>query len=368
MPGTPDQHADKTFAASLAHFRFNEFLTLLENVADPDDIDEFQGQTLLHFAVSQKKVWAVQLLLDRGADPNLLTLNRKTALDIALDPLSPAPKSMMALLREKNAKRMSELGIGEIHAQLEKKYIRHAATRPLDASLLRAVARNHPQKEQGFVLDYMHRHDGCSPLHHAVMRGEKELVKFWLDMGIPADLTLRDARTTAQDIEAKKETPDPEMLDIIAYYREKQREKEAFFDGETADETAIVIPAAATLEYLRKQKGPNAGDTLLYRLARFGDAAKIRDIVLQEPSFLTVEELTRPTHVGRSVLELAFERGQVEALLDPRLWKGRKEELKNLFSHLGEEKITGLPVQKMLADADILYLKDRLAKKKGFRL
>ena len=64
--------------------------------------------TLLHFAVGQGHMWAVEALIAKGADVNRLTPNGKTALDLALDPSSPRPK-IAEYLKGLGAKPKAEL-------------------------------------------------------------------------------------------------------------------------------------------------------------------------------------------------------------------------------------------------------------------
>ena len=97
-----------SFASAIAQGNREVFLRLLAPHTDADAIREFSGMTLLHFAVGQGHLWAVEALLAKGADPNRLTPNGKTALDLALDPSSPRPK-IAEHLRSIGAKIKAEL-------------------------------------------------------------------------------------------------------------------------------------------------------------------------------------------------------------------------------------------------------------------
>lgn len=369
-PIDPTGSYPPSIAAHIAHDRRSEFFDMLKGVAHPDRLPEFPGQTLLHFAVSQKKSWAVQALLDAGANPNLMTMNRKTTLDIARDPLSPASDLIVNMLLAKGAKSAAALTLAERHEQLEDKYRKLAAENPPDVRFLLAVVRNHPQKEQGFVLDYMQRNFGYSPLHSAAEAGNVEMVKFWLDLGLPAGLKTRGGKTPL-DMELQKEFPNEEMLDVIAHYARRQKEQgRCFFggEGEFVDEADIRLPANATLDDLRMPQSVVATDTLMYRLARFGDASLIRDIALSSRQAISEEDLLRPTHAWKSVIEIAADRGQAEALLDPRLWKGRAQSLEAVLRHLGAARTQGIDTEGLLHEAGRLALKEKAYKKGGFKL
>ncbi len=357
------------YAAALAQGNIGIFLDELSRVKDPDNLPDFKGQTLLHFAVSQKRAWAIRALLRKGANPNLLTPNRNTALDIALDTSSPCPKEIVDMLQnEFGAKKGEDLTIDEVHTQLEKKYHQMIEGKDTDYLLLKVFVRNHPQKEQGFVLDYMQRHAGRSPLHTAADAGHVGAIKFWLDLGLPPDLQTRGG-LTAFDIEMGKEMPNVEIFDIILFYRERRREDaRQFFGSGFVDETVIAIPSDPTMEDLRRQQSTVAGDTLLYRIARFGDVQDIVDILQKCGGRLETEDLTRPTHVLKSVIELAAERKQGLLLLDPALWQGRKTALQQVLDHLGHAKTAGIDVEELLFQADIQALKSNAVKKGGYKL
>ena len=356
------------FASGIVNARIGEVFAELDKVKDVDIIPEFKGQTLLHFAVSQKEAWAIRALLQRGADPNLLTLNRNTALDIAVDPSSLASKEIIAMIEEKGGRRKEDLTIPEIHEQLEKKYRRVIAEKDPDMLLLKVLVRNHPQQEQGFVLDYMQRNFGYSPLHDAAQAGNVALLKFWLDIGLPPDLPTRGGKT-AFDFEMQKENPNPEIFDVIDFYRRKRKDDHRlFFESGFIDEAIITIPENTTLDDLRKVQSTVATDTLLYRIARFGDVTDIFNVAVRNGQRLEEDDLLRPTHAWKSVLELAAERKQAEILLDPRLWKGRRALLQKLIEHLGPAKTHNIDTDGLLIEADRLALKDRAAKKGGYKL
>ncbi len=357
------------FAAALAQGHIGIFLEELARVKDPDDLPDFKGQTLLHFAVSQKRAWAIRAILRKGANPNLLTPNRKTALDIAVDPSSPCPQEIIDMLqKEFGAKKSADLTIEEVHNQLEKRYEQMISGKDTDYLLLKVLVRNHPQKEQGFVLDYMQRHSGRSPLHTAADAGHVGAIKFWLDLGLPPDLQTRGG-LTAFDIEMGKDRPNPEIFDIILFYRQRRREDgRQFFGDGFVDETVIAIPSDPKIEDLRRPQSTVAGDTLLYRIARFGDVRDIIDVIQKSGGRLEEEDLTRPTHVLKSVIELAAERKQAALLLDPSLWKGRKACLQKVIEHLGPAKTRDIDTDELLFQADILALKTSAAKKGGYKL
>lgn len=359
-----------SLAAHIAHGRQQEFFDALRTLSHPDRAPGFTGQTLLHFAVGQKKTWAVGALLAAGADPNLMTMNRMTALDIARDPSSPAPKDIMEMLLQKGAKSAAALTLAERHNQLEDKYKLLAAENPPDVRALLVIVRNHPQKEQGFVLDYMQRNYGHSPLHAAAEAGSVAMVKFWLDLGLPAGLRTRGGKTPL-DMELQKECPNEEILDVIGYYARRQKEQgRCFFggEGEFIDETDIALPPDATLDDLRKPQSAVATDTLMYRLARFGDAGLIRDAALSSRQDLSVDDLVRPTHAWKSVIEIAAGRGQAGALLDPRLWKGRGEELRHVIAHLGPAYTQDIDIEAIFYEAGRLALKEKARRRGGFKL
>lgn len=96
-----------TLAAAVTTDHRQAFVALLDRFAAAgcgvDHLPEFQGMTLLHFSVLQKRTWAVEELLRRGADPNRKTAVGRTALDIALDPESPAPPEIAEMLYARGA-------------------------------------------------------------------------------------------------------------------------------------------------------------------------------------------------------------------------------------------------------------------------
>jgi len=63
-----------------------EKVVLLLNVgADPNLLTRARKETALHVAVREKKVEIVELLLERGADPNIADKYGETPLDLAID-------------------------------------------------------------------------------------------------------------------------------------------------------------------------------------------------------------------------------------------------------------------------------------------
>ena len=102
------QHQPTSFASAIAQGNKDSFLKMLAPHHDADAIKEFSGMTLLHFAVGQGHMWAVEALIAKGADFNRLTPNGKTALDLALDTSSPRPK-IAEYLKSLGAKTKAEL-------------------------------------------------------------------------------------------------------------------------------------------------------------------------------------------------------------------------------------------------------------------
>jgi ankyrin repeat protein len=109
MPGTPVWKPAENLASAIAQGDRETFATLLAKHADPDNIPDFPYATLLHFAVSQGRAWAVQAVLEKGANPNRVTPTGKTALDLAEEhDWRPLPE-IVKLLTDAGGKKFAEL-------------------------------------------------------------------------------------------------------------------------------------------------------------------------------------------------------------------------------------------------------------------
>jgi hypothetical protein len=341
------------FAAALVRNDRRAFLVLLGRAGHPDDNPDYQGITLLHYAVLQKRDWAVEALLDKGADPNLVTLRRRTALDIALDPATPAPAAIIRLLAGRGALKAEDLSLGDIHAQLEARYAAVVARHPLDLPLLKGIIRSHPQQAKGFTDDFAHSRAGSTPLHRAVCDGREDLVRFWLEQGIAPD--RRDlAGISALDLAVHDKVLQP----LLAAAATAKKEW-------LTDETVINLPPGSGLAALRQPQSALAGDTLLYRLARHGDARDLVRLALTATDAgskpLTVAELVAPTPAGKSALQLLAARREAEELLTSAVWAGRQKDLAAALDHL-KDRITPKDRQRLLHEADVQTLRQQAKK------
>ena len=344
----------QNFAAAIARDDKGEFMSLLQREGNPDAVTEFRGMTLLHFAVMQDRAWAVEPLLEKGADPNRLTLSGRTALDIALDRSSPVTAAVVEALKLRGAKKAEELEAGDIHADLERKYFAAASVLPLDESLLRVLVRNHPGGLEGFAEDFAARHGNFDPLQHAVMEGSAPVTRFWLEQGLSPE------RKTAEgcdviDLEAGKAVPNPQILMLLANYRMLQKKG-------IIDETVIRIPSPATVAGLRRPQSDLQSDTLLYRLSRHGSVQDLIKIASGDKADrLTVEELTCPTHAWKSPLQFLAERELAREFLSAPIWAGRRNDLSALIAHAGSP-FSAEEQDKILREADIGGLREKARK------
>lgn len=109
MPGTPIYRPAENLASAIVQGDRETFAKLLDKHRDPDNIPDFQYSTLLHFAVSQGRTWVVEMVLEKGADPNRLTPTGKTALDLAEEHSWRPLKDIVALLTAAGGKTFAEL-------------------------------------------------------------------------------------------------------------------------------------------------------------------------------------------------------------------------------------------------------------------
>lgn len=109
MPGTPIYRPAENLASAIAQGDRDTFAKLLAQHKDVDAIPDFPHATLLHFAVSQGRAWAVAMVLEKGGDPNRVTPTRKTALDLAQEhDWRPLPE-IVSLLKAAGGKTYAEL-------------------------------------------------------------------------------------------------------------------------------------------------------------------------------------------------------------------------------------------------------------------
>ncbi|MEZ0223006.1 MAG: hypothetical protein ACAH83_00505 [Alphaproteobacteria bacterium] len=109
MPGTPVYQPAENLHSAVVQGDEATFRALLATHADPDNIPDFPQATLLHFTVMQARIWAVEAVLEKGADPNRVTPTRKTALDLAEEHAwRPLPK-IVDILTAAGGKRYHEL-------------------------------------------------------------------------------------------------------------------------------------------------------------------------------------------------------------------------------------------------------------------
>jgi len=368
MTSFPPRFQGQNIVSAIAGRDMQSFHEYLSRLPHPDMCQDMMGQTLLHFAVSQRNMQAVMHLLAAGADPNLITPNGQTALDIALDPRTQAEPGYSFVLARAGGKRKADMSITEIHEKLENRYLFVIGVKPLDAGRLDMIVNAHPQKMQGFVQDFLHRHEGYDPLHMAVLAGDIDTARFWLEKGLPPDRKARDGRLVIE-MEMHKKNASDAMVELLLQHGERWRNNppvDAF-----VDETVIVLPPDAKLADLRKpvEGGHGVTDTLLYRIARYGD---INDIVriarADQTDGLRAADLNTATHIWQSVLDLALERREAIPLLAPDLWVGRRRELEQVMLRIDRKLHPEIPCEDILMRATHLTFKKNSATTRKYKM
>ena len=172
----------------------------LEDVAlhldkNPQDIDKpgRGNMTPLHQAILRKRPEAATILLEAGADPNVLTRNNQTSLHLAVE-RDLIDTARMLLQRGVDAGVRDSQGWTAMHL---------------------AAARNRKQivklmLEHGVDTQYLSAAGG-TPLHEAAVSGDAEMIHMLLDAGIDPKVVSRTGKT-ALDIAIDYDNPSAQNI------------------------------------------------------------------------------------------------------------------------------------------------------------
>ena len=205
--------------------------------ADLNATTKQEGTTALQIAVINIHYDLANLLLDKGADPNVADATGMTALYAAVDMRAPA--NMLTRPEPKLRDALDALG-------LVKSLLAHGANPNLP--LRKPIIGRH----QNLVGD-AGLTEGATALARASKAGDVPMMRALLDGGADATLTLANRTTTAM-LAAGGTVPEPTMLEAVTLLVEHGVDVNAFnTNGQTILHNAAGRGANSVIEYVARK-------------------------------------------------------------------------------------------------------------------